>query len=112
MIGDGDFGVFFNPNDFAVPAVFHLPSGDITVNAIFKNPSERADVKSGGFIDSTKPSLLVSSVEASGIERRHTVTVQNKHWLVVFVEPDGTGMTEIFLGASDGNQSEQSSIRY
>ena len=112
MIGDDDFGVFFNPQDFAVPAILHLQDGDITVNVIFDNPSSKSNVSGGGFVDDTKASFLIAASDLNGLERRNIVTLVNKSWLVIFIEPDGTGMAKVVLGASDGNQSPKPSIRY
>lgn len=113
MIGANDFGVFFNPNEFGSPAILHLPGVDKPVTVIFKDPNKTAKLKHGGFIDNKSPSILLPSADAIGICIRSLVTVAGQQWMVERPPaPDGNGMTQIYLGVIDANQSAKPAIQY
>ena len=112
MIGDGDFAVFYNSDDFAVVAVLHLPGGDRSVDVIYAAPGQRSSLGSGGFIEGSEPSFTAPSVDLAGLERRHLVTVDGRDWCVEMVDPLGDGRSRVSLGVHSGQQSGTPDIRY
>lgn len=88
-----DFTVFFA--DFGVPAT---PTVGGAITVIF----DRAHIEAmGGDISGTRPiALAVSADVSSYASRQTTLSIDGISYLVIDIQPDGTGLSLLVLEAS------------
>ncbi|MGY2573752.1 head-tail joining protein [Vibrio sp. C8] len=99
--------------EFSVSVTLHLEAGDSEVSGIFDNPCTLSQLPNGGDVLDTEPELYLNDADAVSIKRYQFVTVGTVKWQIVKPpEPDGTGMTKLILGHSDGLEIEKPDIRY
>lgn len=106
-----DLGAFLQLRDFAVTAQ-HRPGGNgapRSVLGIFDDPVDSAALASGRGrgarrrgefeIETAIPKFCMKAVDAAGIQRLDTLTVDGRVWDVLAVDTDGSGMATVQLGA-------------
>ncbi len=100
-------------NEFSISVIVHQGNDHRELKGVFDNPSVLSSIPGGGYVSSQEAELYVKDVDALGIEVRDLVTVANKQWIVIKPpESDGTGLTKLFLGVNNGQQSPSVEIRY
>lgn len=99
--------------EFSVSVTLHLQAGDSVVSGILDNPSTASRLPNGGDTLDSDPKLNLSDADAALIERYQLITIGAVQWQVVKEPvPDGTGLTQLVLGHSDGIEIEKPNIRY
>lgn len=99
--------------EFSVSVTLHVETGDSKVQGIFDNPNSFSQVPNGGDVVNTEPELYLNDADAVSVERYQFVTIGAVKWQVVKPpEPDGTGVTKLMLGHSNGIEIEKPTIRY
>ncbi|MBY7994819.1 hypothetical protein KW438_05170 [Vibrio fluvialis] len=99
--------------EFSVSVTLHLEAGDSEVSGIFDNPSALSQLPNGGDVLDTEPELYLNDADAVSIERYQFVTIGAVKWQIVKQpEPDGTGLTKLVLGTSNGQAAAKPNIRY
>lgn len=85
-----DLTAFLSADAFSVPCT--LPLGDV-VQVIFDQPHADAF----GVMESTNPSALGRSADLDTVSHGSEVLINDAAWLVVGLQPDGTGLTRLLL---------------
>ncbi|PNH90842.1 hypothetical protein C1M56_00900 [Vibrio diazotrophicus] len=99
--------------EFSVSVTLHLEAGDSEVSGIFDNPSALSQLPNGGDVLDSEPELYLNDADALSVERDQFVTIGATKWQIVKPpEPDGTGLTKLILGHSNGLEIEKPNIRY
>lgn len=91
-----DLSPFMDPAGFAVPATWLSPVvGQITpVNGIFDDGHAEAF---SGFAAETKPSFMCAASDVPSVAKGDSLTINDTHYQIASVEPDGTGMVTLQL---------------
>jgi hypothetical protein len=98
---------------FAVAVTIHFDSGNVPVNGIFDNPSTMIALPNGGDVRDSSPELYLQDTDAADVVKGLFVTVSGSKWQVVKQPlPDGTGLTKLTLGHTNGETLETPTIRY
>ena len=97
MIGDDDFGVFFNPDDFATSADW----AGVTVNGILTAPAVDLLVGEGAGVVSAPPVFVIAAADQpSGAAQGDAVTINGGAYRVAKLEPDAAGLVRVLLERS------------
>ncbi|MDA0118531.1 head-tail joining protein [Vibrio sp. T11.5] len=114
MIGNDDFDVFFNTQDFGHQVTYEHEGETHTFNGIFANPAALAEVSGGGYIDASTPTVSCKASDTVHLKVKSIISVDGQQWkLVKPPEKDGTGMAKLILGQSDDEQSKSKlNLRY
>lgn len=96
-----DLTVFFDAADHAVSATWTPAAGGgpFTIEVIFENGYREYELGEAGQAGA-QPFFLVSGTQiaqGSGMKRGDTVAVNSVNYTVAQVEPDGTGVSRVWL---------------
>lgn len=92
-----DLDQFFDTGDFAVAAVFTRAGAPVaTADVIFNGPSRQVSVYETG-VEEPAPFLLAPSAAVAAVKRKDAASVDGAAFVVERVEPDGTGVTKLYL---------------
>ncbi len=102
-------------DDFGRPVVLHLPGGDRSITGIFDNAFFDSSVGEV-VLDTTQPRFTCKESAITGLKREMEVTVADRRWSVIQIQPDGTGMSTVMLSheinppeeISDGEDEDSS----
>jgi len=93
-----DRAIFFSTTDFASAATYTPTGGSAaTVNGIFDNGYSEVDMGGQVAVASTDPQFTCATSDVSGAAEGDALTVSSVDYTVRRVEPDGTGVTVLFL---------------
>ncbi len=99
--------------EFSVLVTLHLDAGDSVVNGIFDDPSNLSSLGKGGQVVDSSPTLHLTDAVAADVEKGLFITIGSQKWQVVKPPlPDGTGMTKITLGHTNGTTAEKPTVSY
>ncbi len=99
--------------EFSVSVTLHFETGDTQVSGIFDNPCSLSRLPNGGDVRDSEPELVLKDADAAGVARYQFVTIGSQKWQIVKPpEPDGTGLTKLILGSSNGQAATKPSVRY
>lgn len=87
-----DLAPFFSDSDFAVQAVVD----GVTLRGIFDNAYARGDIGALGMA-TTQPALRLPTAQVPASPRGKPVVVGAQNFKIVDHEPDGTGVSVLFL---------------
>jgi len=88
---DDDMDTFFS--DFTVPALIGTAPGQVEIQVIFDESSEKYDSDAGGVI-STVPSITCKSSDVLTVKKNDVIVINSKNWKIITPpKPDGTGIT-------------------
>lgn len=88
--------VFFSSLDVK-SVIFHLSEGgDIPISAYFDNPFLDSNLGQTE-MDTTGPYLTCKTSNLSRVATDNTVTVNNVDYRVTKIQPDGTGVSRVYL---------------
>ncbi|HEY0545315.1 MAG TPA: head-tail joining protein [Pyrinomonadaceae bacterium] len=91
-----DLTLFFDPDGFAIEAVFNLSPTPRTASVIFNTPSQAVDIYDAQ-VEADAPNLLAKTSDLSGVKRGTTVTVNSVAYKVERIADDGTGVSTVYL---------------
>lgn len=105
-----DFNSLMNAADDILISTFNAGSGDlkgvtlwpgegreINIEAVFDNPYSRIEIPDGGEIKSSIPSFTAHDRDVINLLRTNKVKVAEEEWVVKDLQPDGTGLTTVYL---------------
>jgi hypothetical protein len=92
MAFEEDLTPFLQETEFSVPATL---SGGVQVPVIFDEP--HVDVLGAGLMEASQPTVLGMSSDLGALKHGAPLQVSGRHWRVIGVQPDGTGMTRLLL---------------
>lgn len=98
-----DLSVFFQVADFGVTATW-TPSStgvDQAINGIFDAQSTELPSSSPDVLTSA-PRFLCAEADVSDMAENDDVLVNDTSFLVSYVDPDGTGVANVFLKKANG----------
>jgi hypothetical protein len=99
MIGDDDWGVFMDPDEFGVTAYWETQGGESAdVDGIFEAAREVVLPGEGGGISALLPVLTVPEIavpETAGQD--DDVEIDGRNFRVADIQPDGSGQSRIIL---------------
>ncbi len=87
-----DLDVFFDADEFAVPVTYN----SLTFNGIYDNTfaeDDQGEIQ----VDTLNPQIMVKSSDVTSLAKGDTMTVNSIAYKVRSIQPDGTGVTTIFL---------------
>ncbi|HDK41519.1 MAG TPA: hypothetical protein ENG93_02540 [Nitrospirae bacterium] len=88
-----DIDMMLDTSEFAVTATY---DGSTSVNGIFDNDYEAADLGEGA-VEASVPTFLYKSSDISNVQQGMTLVVNGTTYKVREIRPDGTGMTLLVL---------------
>lgn len=92
-----NFAQFFDTDEFAGEAVFTRGGETVaTAAVIFNGPSHQVSVYETG-VEEPAPFLLAASASVAAVKRRDAAAVNGAVHVVERIEPDGTGLTKLYL---------------
>lgn len=92
MAFEEDLTAFLQETEFSVPATL---VGGVVVQVIFDAP--HVDMLGAGLMEDTQPSVLGRTVDLGALNHGAALSVNGQNWRVSRNQPDGTGMTRLFL---------------
>ena len=92
-----DFGVFFEETDFAVGALITLESGLHRSISIIFDASAQVVSLSETNIEANTPQFICKSSDLIGVKKRDRISIENKNYSIERIEPDGTGVSTVYL---------------
>lgn len=99
MIGGDDWGVFFDPDDFADSAVWDTQAGEfVELDGIFE--AAREVVLSGDSVgvSAVMPVLTVASDSVPETAAQgDDLEIRDQNFRVADLQPDGSGLTRVIL---------------
>lgn len=87
-----DLTAFFDPADFGTVATFNA----VSVNGTFDDPSKEYHLGQAGISDS-RPTFTGRTADLAAATYNSIITINGINWVVVDVNPDGTGVTTLVL---------------
>ena len=93
-----DFGVFFNESDFAVGATITLQTGATRqIKIIFDAVTQNVSLYDTN-IEANTPNFQCQSSDMAGVKTRvSTIAINGKTYTIERIEPDGTGVSTVYL---------------
>jgi hypothetical protein len=92
MAFEEDFTAFLQDAEFSVPATL---TGGVVVQVIFDAP--HVDMLGAGLMEDNQPTVLGRTVDLGALNHGAALSVNGQSWRVARNQPDGTGMTRLFL---------------
>jgi len=97
MIGDDDIAEFFDPDEFAVPALYaRIGQYQKTVNGIFI-PAGQDIMLQDTALEALKPQFICATADVPDLRRNDTFVISSVTYYAGPNNPDGTGVTTIQL---------------
>lgn len=100
MIGNDDWDVFMDPEEFGVLAYWQTQSGEFVddLNGIFEAAREVVLPGEGGGVSALMPVLTVAeSAVPETASQDDDVEIDGKNYRVADIQPDGSGLSRIIL---------------
>lgn len=72
-------------------------SREVQIEAVFDDPFARTDIPDGGKIQGSDPSFTVRDGDIIGLKKNDAVLISGQKWYVKEPQPDGSGVTCVFL---------------
>lgn len=92
-----DFGVFFNDSDFATSAFITLANGATRqIPVIFDAVTQGINLYDTK-IEANTPNFQCKTSDLDGVKNRAAVVIESKNYTIERTEPDGTGVTTVYL---------------
>ncbi|HHD7442496.1 TPA: head-tail joining protein [Citrobacter braakii] len=114
-----DFNSLMSAADDVLISTFNVGSGDkkgitlwpgesreINIEAVFDNPYARVDIPGGGKITTSEPSFTAHDRDITELQKKDTVSIQDIVWYVKELQPDGSGITRVFLSKYKKSSSD------
>lgn len=92
-----DLGVFFDESDFAVQAAITLPNNSVRVISVIFDATTQGIQLYDSNIEADTPSFQCKTSDLTGVKTGNQVVIENKTYAVGRKEPDGTGVTTVYL---------------
>lgn len=70
---------------------------EIIIEAVFDNPYTRIDIPDGGKIPSSDPSFTAHDRDILKLKKTDAVNINGQVYYVKEFQPDGTGVTRVFV---------------
>lgn len=93
-----DFAVFFDQDDFATSATINFQSGaSREISVIFDAVTQGATLYEAA-IEANTPNLQCQSSDLIGVKtKKDTIIITGKSYIIERIEPDGTGVSTVYL---------------
>lgn len=68
-----------------------------TIEGVFDNPALLTGIPDGGKIQGSDPSFTAHDRDIEGLKKKDAVSISGETWYVKSLQPDGSGVTRVFL---------------
>ena len=92
-----DFGAFFDESDFAVSAKITLKTGAVRKISIIFDAAAQGVTLYDTHIEANTPQFQCKNADLKSVKTRDTVLIENKNYSIERIEPDGTGVSTVYL---------------
>jgi hypothetical protein len=72
-------------------------SRSLTIQGVFDNPFLLTGIPDGGQIQGSDPSFTAHDRDIIGLQKKDPVLIIDTTWYVKSLQPDGSGVTRVFL---------------
>lgn len=84
--------------------------GDVNerqIVGVFDTPYSRTDIPDGGYIAGSDTSFTAHDRDISNLAKKDSVLINNEVWYVKEMQPDGSGITRVFLSKYQKSQYDK-----
>ncbi len=92
-----DIGAFFEETDFATPAKITLQTGGVRKIPVIFDASAQVVSLYDTNVEANTPQFLARTADLFGVKTRTSVSIDNKIYTIERIEPDGTGVSTVYL---------------
>jgi len=88
---------FFDPDDFAVEAIYTNEAGDKTTIYVIFDDAHSSTVAGGVEYENTAPMAKCKTADVSDANHSCTLEIDSVTYKVIETQPDGSGITTLIL---------------